>query len=52
VATSATALVATSLAATPDVARSAKGAGASELLERPLRARPLGKLLRDLRRGA
>ncbi|MCK9458874.1 MAG: response regulator [Proteobacteria bacterium] len=50
-ATSATELVATSLAATPDVARAAKGSGAAALLERPLRARPLGKLLRDLRRG-
>jgi CheY-like chemotaxis protein len=51
-ATSATELVATSLTATPDVVRAAKGSGASDLLERPLRARPLGKLLRDLRRGA
>jgi CheY-like chemotaxis protein len=50
-ATSATELVATSLAATPDVVRAAKGSGASDVLERPLRARALGKLLRDLRRG-
>jgi CheY-like chemotaxis protein/transcriptional regulator with XRE-family HTH domain len=50
-ATSATQLVATSLTAGPDVVRAAKGSGASDVLERPLRARPLGKLLRDLRRG-
>jgi CheY-like chemotaxis protein len=51
-ATSATEIVATSLTAGPDVVRAAKGSGASALMERPLRARPLGKLLRDLRRGA
>lgn len=50
-ATSATEIVATSLTATPDVVRAAKGSGASDFLERPLRARALGKLLRDLRRG-
>jgi CheY-like chemotaxis protein len=50
-ATSAAQLVATSLTSSPDVVRAAKGSGASDVLERPLRARPLGKLLRDLRRG-
>jgi CheY-like chemotaxis protein len=49
--TSAAQLVATSLTASPDVVRAAKGSGASDVLERPLRARPFGKLLRDLRRG-
>lgn len=50
-ATSAAQLIATSLTAGSDVVRAAKGCGASDVLERPLRARPLGKLLRDLRRG-
>lgn len=50
-ATSATEVVATSLTMSPDVVRAAKGSGASEILERPLRSRPLGRLLRNLRSG-
>jgi CheY-like chemotaxis protein/transcriptional regulator with XRE-family HTH domain len=50
-ATGGTEVVATSLSLTPDIVRSAKGSGATDVLQRPLRARPLGKLLRDLRRG-
>lgn len=44
-------LIATSSLMTSDVIRKAKGCGASQVLERPLRARPLGKLLRELRMG-
>lgn len=50
-ATGATTVIATSLAVTPDIVRAAKGSGASEVLQRPLRARSLGRLLRNLRRG-
>ncbi len=50
-ATSATEVVATSLTMNPDVVRAAKGSGASEILERPLRSRPLGRLLRNLMSG-
>ena len=51
-ATSATEVVATSLIMNPDVVRAAKGSGASEILERPLRSRPLGRLLRNLMSGS
>ena len=44
-------LIATSILMTPDVIRKAKGYGAHQVLERPLRARPIGKLLRELRMG-
>lgn len=44
-------LIATSSLMTSDVIRKAKGCGASQVLERPLRARPIGKLLRELRMG-
>jgi CheY-like chemotaxis protein len=50
-ATGATTVIATSRALTPDVVRAAKGSGADEVLQRPLRARALGRLLRNLRRG-
>jgi CheY-like chemotaxis protein len=46
-----TVVIATSLALTQGVIRSAVGSGAKDVLPRPLRARVLGKLLRDLRRG-
>ncbi|MBN2714557.1 MAG: response regulator [Deltaproteobacteria bacterium] len=44
-------LVATTSLMTPDVVRKAKGCGAHQVIERPLRARPIGKLLRELRMG-
>ncbi|MBN2530660.1 MAG: response regulator [Deltaproteobacteria bacterium] len=44
-------LIATSMLMTPDVVRKARGCGAAQVLERPLRARPIGKLLRELRMG-
>ncbi|MBN2342595.1 MAG: response regulator [Deltaproteobacteria bacterium] len=44
-------LIATSSLMTSDIVRKAKGCGASQVLERPLRARPIGKLLRELRMG-
>ena len=50
-ATGATTVIATSLAITPEIVRAAKGSGAAEVLQRPLRARSLGRLLRNLRRG-
>ena len=50
--TSATEVVATSAVVNPDITRTALGSGASDLLARPLRARPLGRLLRDLRRSS
>jgi CheY-like chemotaxis protein/transcriptional regulator with XRE-family HTH domain len=50
-ATGGTIVIATSLSVTPDVVRAAKGCGAVDVLQRPLRARPMGKLLRNLRRG-
>ena len=50
-ATKGTEIVATSLSLTPEVARAAKGSGAAAVMERPLRSRPMGKLLRNLRRG-
>lgn len=50
-ATSGTIVIATSLSLTPDLVRAAKGSGAVDVMQRPLRSRPLGKLLRDLRRG-
>lgn len=50
-ATAGTIVIATSLSLTPDVVRAAKGSGATAVLQRPLRARQLSKLLRDLRRG-
>jgi CheY-like chemotaxis protein len=43
-------LVATSLAITPEITRAALGCGASEVLQRPLRARVLGRLVGRLRR--
>lgn len=46
--TSATEIVATSRIVTSDIVRKALGNGASKVIERPLRARPLGKLLREL----
>ncbi len=50
-ATSATEVIATSLSLSQDVVRAARGNGAGEVMQRPLRARPLGRLLRNLRRG-
>jgi CheY-like chemotaxis protein len=50
-ATSGTIVIATSLSMSPELVRAAKGSGAADVMQRPLRARPLGKLLRDLRRG-
>lgn len=50
-ATQGTEVVATSLSLTSDITRAARGSGASSVLERPLRARPLGKLMRNLRRA-
>lgn len=44
-------IIATSSLISPDIIRKAKGCGASQILERPLRARPIGKLLRELRTG-
>lgn len=44
-------LIATSSLLVPDVVRKARGCGAVQVLERPLRARPIGKLLRELRVG-
>jgi CheY-like chemotaxis protein len=43
-------LVATSLSVTPELTRTALGCGASEVLQRPLRARVLGRLVGRLRR--
>jgi len=51
-ATSATEVIATSLSLSQDVVRAARGSGASDVMQRPLRSRPMGKLLRNLRRGA
>lgn len=50
-ATGGTIVIASSMSLTPDVVRAARGSGAADVMQRPLRARPLGKLLRDLRRG-
>jgi len=50
-ATGVTEVIATSRSLSPDIVRTALGSGASQVLQRPLRSRPLGKLLRDLRRG-
>lgn len=50
-ATSGTVVYATSLSMAADIVRAAKGSGAIDVFQRPLRARTLGKLLRDLRRG-
>lgn len=50
-ATNASEIVATSKLLTPEIIRKARGCGASQVIERPLRARPLGKLLRDLKTG-
>ena len=50
--TNATEVIATSLVTTSEIIRNAKGAGAKDVIQRPLRARPLGKLLRDLRRSS
>jgi len=50
-ATSGTIVIATSLSMSADVVRAARGSGAADVMPRPLGARPLGKLLRDLRRG-
>ena len=44
-------LVATTSLMTPEIVRKARGCGASQVIERPLRARPIGKLLRELRMG-
>ena len=49
-ATRSSALIATSLSLTPDVVRAARGAGADEVLQRPVGSRVLGKLLERLRR--
>ncbi|MDD5306735.1 MAG: response regulator [Deltaproteobacteria bacterium] len=43
-------LIATSLSVTPELERAALGCGASEVLQRPLRARALGRLVGRLRR--
>jgi CheY-like chemotaxis protein len=40
-------IVATSAVLTPDIIRRAKGCGAASVIERPLRARLLGKLIRE-----
>ena len=44
-------LIATSSVMTKDVIQKAKGCGAQQILDRPLRARALGKLVRDLING-
>ncbi len=45
-------IVATSLSVTPEIARTATGSGATDVLARPLRARVLGRVIGRIRRRA